>query len=133
MARFTGVRTSAVPGAASVSVSGHRLPYAPEWTSTVTTGYRHRLGLDAQVEWQVVGRQFGDDLNTVVGTTDGQRGLLPDYLYINGTLSWRLPRIQATVFTTVKNVDNRLVLVDRTRGMLPGTPRLVQAGVRWTF
>jgi hypothetical protein len=25
------------------------------------------------------------------------------------------------------------VLVDRTRGMLPGMPRLVQAGVRWAF
>ena len=67
------------------------------------------------------------------GTADGQRGLLPEYLLLNATVSWRLPRLNATVFTAIKNVDNRLVLVDRTRGMLPGMPRLVQAGVRWAF
>ena len=133
VARFAGVRTSAVGGAGAISVTGNRLPYAPEWTSTVTAGYRHRAGLDAQVEWQFHGRQFGDDLNTVAGTADGQRGLVPAYGILNGTLSWRLPRVSATVFTTVKNIDNRLVLVDRTRGMLPGMPRLVQAGMRWTF
>lgn len=133
VARFAGMRTSAVPGAGGVSVSGNRLPYAPEWTGTVTAGYRHRAGLDAQVEWHLVSRQFGDDLNTLVGTADGQRGLLPEYLLLNATVSWRLPRLHATVFTALKNVDNRLVLVDRTRGMLPGMPRLVQAGVRWAF
>jgi Fe(3+) dicitrate transport protein len=133
VARFTGARTSAVPGEGAVSVSGNRLPYAPEWGSTVTAGYRHRAGLDAQLEWQLVGQQFGDDLNTVLGSADGQRGSLPASLFLNSTVSWRLPRLQATIFTTVKNVDNRLVLVDRTRGMLPGHPRLVQAGVRWAF
>jgi Fe(3+) dicitrate transport protein len=40
---------------------------------------------------------------------------------------------RATLFLTVKNLFDGLSIVDRTRGILPGTPRLVQAGVRVGF
>ena len=33
----------------------------------------------------------------------------------------------------VKNLFDELYIVDRTRGILPGSPRLVQAGVRLRF
>jgi len=36
-------------------------------------------------------------------------------------------------FATVKNVFDELVLVDRTRGLLPGMPRLVQVGLQRDF
>ena len=40
---------------------------------------------------------------------------------------------RTTLFLTVKNLFDELFIVDRTRGILPGSPRLVQAGVRVGF
>ena len=131
-ARFVGTRLSSIPGFAQVSVSGNRLPYAPEHTLTASLGYIHPSGLLTTVEAVSVSSQFGDDLNTVVGTADGQRGLIPESTLWNATLNYKL-RVGPTVFFTVKNLFDRMVIVDRTRGLLPGIPRLVQAGVSFTF
>jgi Fe(3+) dicitrate transport protein len=132
VAEFTGTRFSSVGGFGSVSVSGNRLPYAPETTATFALGYRHRSGLDAQIEAQYVGGQFSDDLNTVAGTPDGQRGLIPAYTYWNAAATWRVLR-SASIFVTVKNLADRTFIVDRSRGLLPGHPRLVQVGTSWRF
>ena len=43
------------------------------------------------------------------------------------------PGLDATVFLTVKNVVDTLYIADRSRGLLPGPPRLVQAGVKMRF
>ena len=72
--------------------------------------------------------QFGDDLNTVAPTPDGQRGLIPAYTVWNTAVNYTIAR--STLFLTVKNLFDDLFIVDRTRGILPGSPRLVQAGVR---
>lgn len=133
IARFEGVRTSNVPGFSAISVSGNRLPYAPTTTASITTGYRHALGLDVQLEAQRVAGQFADDLNTVAGSPDGQRGLIPAHTYLNLAVSWRVPRRGASVFLAVKNLDGRLFIVDRSRGILPSHPRLVQVGTSWRF
>jgi Fe(3+) dicitrate transport protein len=127
-ARFTGLRFSSVPGSGSVSVSGNRLPYAPEQIATVAFGYTHPSGIDAQFEVVHTGEQFGDDLNTVAPTPDGQRGLLEPYTVWNAAVNYPVGR--STLFVTVKNLFDDLFIVDRVRGILPGSPRLVQAGVR---
>jgi Fe(3+) dicitrate transport protein len=132
VARFTGTRFSSVGGFGSVSVSGNRLPYAPETTATIALGYRHRAGLDAQIEAQYVGDQFSDDLNTVAGTPDGQRGLIPAYTYWNAAATWHMAR-GGSIFVTVKNLADSTFIVDRCRGLLPGHPRLVQVGTSWRF
>ncbi len=41
VARFEGVRFSSLPGSTERSVSGNRLPYAPERTLTASLGYTH--------------------------------------------------------------------------------------------
>jgi Fe(3+) dicitrate transport protein len=132
VAKFEGARFSTVPGFGATSVSGNRLPYAPEGTSTITLGYRHRIGLDAQIEAQQVGDQYGDDLNTVAGSADGQRGLLRGFTYWNAAATWRLPA-GGSVFFAIKNLSDRAFIVDRVRGILPGMPRLVQVGTTWRF
>jgi Fe(3+) dicitrate transport protein len=76
-------------------------------------------------------QQFGDDLNTVDPTPDGQRGLIPGYTVWNTAVNYTVSR--ATLFLTVKNLFDELFIVDRTRGILPGSPRLVQTGVRAAF
>lgn len=132
VARFAGVRTSSVSAFSTVSVSGNRLPYAPKSTVSASVGYLHEAGLSVQLEAQQVGDQFSDDLNTVEGTPDGQRGLIPAFTYWNAAASWRLP-LGGSVFVTVKNITDRTFIVDRSRGILPGHPRLVQGGVSWRF
>lgn len=131
VARFAGVRSSNVSGFAGVSVTGHRLPYSPEHLLTAGVGYTHSSGLDMFLEAVHTGRQFGDDLNTVAGTPDGQRGLLPRYTVWNLAVNHEIGR--ASVFVAVKNLLDEVYIVDRSRGILPGTPRLVHTGVRVRF
>ena len=38
-----------------------------------------------------------------------------------------------TMFIAVKNLFDRTVIVDRARGILPSAPRMVHAGVKFTF
>jgi Fe(3+) dicitrate transport protein len=133
VAKFTGVRTSNIPGSAAVSVSGNRLPYAPETTGAFTLGYRHEQGLDLQIEAQYISDQFTDDLNTVAGTADGQRGLIPAYTIWNLAASWRIPRVAGSIYLAIKNLADETFIVDRSRGILPGHPRLVQVGTSWRF
>lgn len=131
VARFAGTRYSSVPGFAKVSVQGNRLPYAPRHLFSGSLVYTHAGGMNLLLEGAAVSRQFGDDLNTVEPTPDGQRGLLPGHVFWNVTLNCPLEGRRTTLFLTVKNVFDRLVIVDRTRGILPSAPRLVQFGLRW--
>lgn len=135
VARFEGPRYSSIAGFRDVLVTGNRLPYAPERLATVAVGYAWGDHADGSIELVHVGDQFGDDLNTVTGTPDGQRGLLPAHTTWNASFNYRL-RVRAhslALFVAVKNVFDTLYIADRSRGLLPGPPRLVQAGVRLRF
>ena len=98
---------------------------------TVAVGYSHPRGFLVQVEAVHVGDQFADDLNSVAASADGQRGLIPAQTIGNVAVSWDLRRV--TLFVTAKNLLDELYLVDRSRGMIPGSPRLVQAGISTRF
>ena len=132
-AEFSGVRLSSVSGFARTSVSGNRLPYAPENLLTATVGYAHPSGFNTLLEAVYVGSQFADDLNTVNPTPDGQRGLLPSYTVWNATTNYNVEQLRTTFFFTVKNLFDRTYIVDRSRGILPSSPRLLQAGLKWRF
>jgi Fe(3+) dicitrate transport protein len=132
LARFEGVRYSSVPGFGTTSIAGNRLPYAPEHLLTAGVGYTHASGFDVNAEAVLVGDQFGDDLNTIAGSADGQRGLLPAYTLWNAAANYPVAR-SATVFVAVKNLLDSTVIVDRSRGILPSMPRLFQAGLRVRF
>lgn len=116
-----------------VRVTGHRVPYAPERTLTATIGLRHRAGIDLSAEAVHVGRQYGDPVNTRVLVADGQQGPLAANTIWNVAANWTAAPLGVTLFATVKNVFDAVVLVDRTRGLLPGMPRLVQLGLERRF
>jgi Fe(3+) dicitrate transport protein len=128
-AEFAGDRLSNIPGFTSVSVSGNRLPYAPRHTITAGAGYMRPSGLELFVEAVHVDSQFGDDLNSVAPSADGQRGLLPAHTVWNATANYDVPQWSSTFFVSVKNAFDELYIADRARGILPGPPRLLQAGV----
>lgn len=130
-AKFTGTRFSNVGGFGNVSVSGNRLPYAPEQLLNVILGHSHSRGVNTFIEGVYVGRQFGDDLNTVNPTANGQRGAIPSYTVWNATFNYEAEAVRSTFFITVKNLFDRAYIVDRSRGILPSSPRLVQAGIKF--
>ena len=133
VAKFVGQRFSNVAGFSDVSVSGNRLPYSPEHLHTIGLGYMHPDGLELFVEAVQVSSQYTEDLNTVEGSADGQRGRIPGQLTWNATASYGLENIGATVFVSVKNIMDRTQIVDRSRGLLPNSPRIWQSGIRFSF
>lgn len=129
-AEFGGVRRSSVPGFGQVSVAGNRLPYAPETLLTAILGYRHRRGFSAHLEAVYTGSQFADDLNSRAPSADGQRGLLESTLLWNASLGVELAAGKLSLYGTVKNLSDETAVVDRARGVLPTSPRLLQAGLK---
>ena len=122
---------STVPG----SAAGNRLPYAPETLVTAAFGYNHLVGVDARLEAVYVGSQYADFANTAdaAANGNGQVGEIAGFTVWNAALNYRLPVTGFGVFVTAKNLFDKVYIVDRTRGILPGAPRLVQAGVEYTF
>ena len=115
------------------STEGNRLPYTPRTLLTSSVGYSHPRGIDAFVENVFVGRQFGDDLNAVNPSANGQLGTIAAQTYWNATANYKVEKWRTTFFVTAKNIFDRTFIVDRARGILPSSPRLVQTGVKVRF
>lgn len=75
---------------------------------------------------------YTDDLNTVAVTANGQRGRMPGHVVWNVAIGYS-PTDALEVYGTVKNAADRTYVVDMTRGLLPGSPRLVQLGFAARF
>ncbi|MEO6120112.1 MAG: TonB-dependent receptor [Terriglobales bacterium] len=132
-ARFEGTRFSNIGGFSSVSVSGNRLPYAPRNTFNGSFGFVHSSGMELMLEGVYIGNQFGDDLNTIASSSDGQRGLLPGNTTWNAVVNYPVEHLHATFFIAVKNLADATHIVDRSRGILPNNPRTVQTGFRYRW
>lgn len=132
-ADFAGVRRSNIAGFTNVSVSGNRLPYAPEYIASAAVGYERGDWLTLQAEVQHTGEMFTDDLNTVAPSANGQRGLIDNATIWNFAANVTPQGTRTTFYATVKNAFDEVYIVDRARGVLPGAPQLWQAGVRVAF
>ena len=86
----------------------------------------------AQIEGVYTGAMYTDDLNTVAVTANGQRGRMPGHVVWNVAIGYS-PTDALEVYGTVKNAADRTYVVDMTRGLLPGSPRLVQLGFAARF
>jgi len=125
------------------SKEGNRLPYAPEHLVTATVGYSHPSGFDAHLETVFVAEQFGDFMNLESGADhpngvnsdaarSGQFGMVKDFAVVNFASTYRV-YTGLDLFVSVKNLLDKEYIVDRVRGILPGSPRLVQAGFKYEF
>jgi Fe(3+) dicitrate transport protein len=132
-ASFEGVRFSSVTGFGATSVSGNRLPYAPEWLLAAAIGYQWGEIASAEIEAQYTDAMFTDDLNSIPVIANGQRGKIEDVLILNAAANVNIPGTPLTVFVTGKNLTDELYVVDQSRGILPGGKRSFQAGVTFDF
>jgi Fe(3+) dicitrate transport protein len=136
VAEYRGTRFSSVSGFNTISIEGNRLIYSPKHLAAATLGYSHASGFDALVEAVHTGKQFGDDLNTIEVSPNGQRGLIPAYTAWNAAVNYRIGKLERyapTVFFAVKNLTDDTFIVDRRRGIMVGIPRLVHGGVKIRF
>ena len=140
-AEFRGNRNSNIQGTALLpgestiyNTNNNRLPYAPKNMLTAGLGYANRnFGFDGRVETQCISDMFGDDRNTYNPTPNGQRGIIRGWCVMNASANQYVKPINTTFFVTGKNLFDQLFMVDRTRGIYPGLPLLVQAGAKWSF
>lgn len=116
---------------ALVGVAGNRQPYAPEHVLTAAVGYATQR-LSMQFDLQYTGEQFTDFANTAQATADGQRGLIGSQTVLGASVSY-VPTERWSAFVAVKNLADRTYIVDRTRGIQVNQPRLVHAGLRFSF
>ena len=114
---------------ARVRVTGNRLPYAPEAMLTATIGARHAAGIDVRLDAVAVSEQFADPVNTRVLVSDGQQGPIAGSTLWNLTVNAPVLNTGVRAWLAVKNLTDRTVVVDRSRGLLPGMPRVVQVGL----
>jgi Fe(3+) dicitrate transport protein len=114
---------------------GNRLPYAPENLLNFGIGYSHPIGFSGELEFVYTSKQYSDFANTTTPPPNGsgQVGIIEGYTVINLALNYAVPGTGWTGFFTIKNVTDEQYIADRTRGILPGTPRLFQAGVQYRF
>ncbi len=131
---FRRVDTNAIVnnGAGGNSEAGNRMPYAPKHLLTAAIGYK-LASVDTQLEAVHVGEQFSDFANTEAASANGQLGKIAAYTIFNATLNYHFQPQQIKLFVAVKNLADKTYIVDRTRGILPGSPRLVQAGINYSF
>jgi Fe(3+) dicitrate transport protein len=85
------------------------------------------------VEGVAISEQFGDAANTRLLVSDGQQGPLSGNVLWNVTANVPVPRTTLSAWVAIKNLTDRTVVVDRTRGLLPGLPRLVQMGLSYSL
>lgn len=114
------------------SSAGNRQPYAPEHLLTAALGWEGG-GLDANLESVFVDEQYANFSNTRQTAASGQSGTIPSYVVWNAAVNYTIKPWNATLFLTVKNLFDKDYIIDRTRGILPGSPRLVQGGVKYAF
>lgn len=125
------------------SKAGNRSPYAPENLLTASVGYSHPSGFDAHFETVLVTDQNSDFLNldtaaehpkgaNSVEARSGQYGKIPAYVVVNLAGTYKVYK-GLDMYVSVKNLFDNTYIVDRVRGILPGSPRLVQAGFKYEF
>jgi Fe(3+) dicitrate transport protein len=123
--------------------TGNRQPYAPEYLVTPRIGYATK-NWDINLEMVYVSSQFGDFLNLKNGrlhplgpnsaeALSGMFGEIPSYAIFNFATTHNIERTNTDLYFTVKNLFDDEYIVDRTRGILPGAPRLFQAGLKQNF
>lgn len=131
-AEYSGRRFSSIPGFTNVSVTGNRLPYAPEWIARFAVGF-DTGAVQAELEAQYTGEMVTDDLNTGAPTPNGQRGLIDDAVQWNAAASWAVPNTPVKLLLSVRNLFDETSIVDRSRGILVNEPRLAQVGLELRF
>lgn len=121
-------------GNENVNVNGKRLPYAPELTLSTALNVESPFGTGIRFTFTYVGNQFADELNTKSPSNNGRIGEIPAYNLLDATIYHRIPKYNAQVNLSVKNLtDERYMATRRPEGIRVGLPRFITAGFEIKF
>ena len=119
-----------VAGTNKVNVKNNQLPYAPSLMINNSIEFESAKGAGIRLSGNFVGKQFADELNTVVASADGRNGLLTSRYITDLSAFARLSKKQVLFSLAVKNLTNeRYIVSRRPQGIRVGIDRQIVAGI----
>jgi Fe(3+) dicitrate transport protein len=117
-----------------VNIKGNELPYAPKYLSSFSVNVQTPYTFEFYFSGTYVGKQFTDELNTVIPSADGQSGLMSSYIVLDFNAKYHLESLNSSIFISVKNLtDERYIASRRPQGIKVGIPRLITGGIELSF
>ncbi len=117
-------------GSSRVNVKENKLPYAPEFLSSLLINLQTPFNFHINVSGSYVGKQFTDELNTINPSSDGQIGIMNSYFVLDLSVKYHLESLGSSLFISAKNLtDERYIASRRPQGIKAGIPRIVTAGL----
>jgi Fe(3+) dicitrate transport protein len=113
--------------------NGNYLPYVPMNTFTTAIGIS-KLGYYFRGEYQYIGKQYSDLINSPNESNDGNRGVIPEIGLVNSSFGYKHPEKKWSVFIAGKNLQDREYVSGRLPiGIQVGPYRQINAGVSFEF
>jgi len=131
--RFSANRFIPV-GANKLNVKNNLLPYAPSLMVNNSIEFESSKGAGIRLSGNYVGKQFADELNTVVASADGRNGLLTSRYITDLSAFARLSKKQILFSLAIKNLTNeRYIVSRRPQGIRVGIDRQIVLGmeIKW--
>lgn len=117
-----------------ININGNATPYAPNWTISSALALELPFGTGVRLTNTYVSDQYTDQLNTVAPSNNGRIGLMDAYNILDATIYHKIPKWNAAVNLSVKNLtDERYISTRNPEGIRVGLPRFITAGIDLTF
>ena len=119
---------------ASVNVKNNALPYSANAMMWNALGMNLQNGFGFRIAGNYIGSQYTDELNTASASSNGRTGQLKSRYIIDANAFYRIPKTNANLNVSVKNLSNeRYISTRRPEGIRVGLPRLLTAGFEINF
>jgi Fe(3+) dicitrate transport protein len=115
-------------------VKNNLLPYAPSLMVNNSIEFESSKGAGIRLSGNFIGKQFADELNTVVASADGRNGLLTSRYITDLSAFARLSKKQILFSLAIKNLTNeRYIASRRPQGIRVGIDRQIVLGmeIKW--
>ena len=117
-----------------ININGNWTPYAPNWFVNSAITLQTASGFGLRVAGNFVGKQFGDELNSVEPSVDGRTGIIPSYKVFDAVFTYDVARWNSRFTFSIKNLtDERYIASRRPQGIRVGIPRFIAAGYEFRF
>src|SRR3989339_44100 len=121
-------------GSSQVNVKENKLPYAPEFLSSLLINLQTPFNFQLNFSGTFVGEQYTDELNTIIPSPDGQIGMMNSYVVLDLNAKYHMESLGSSIFISVKNLtDERYIASRRPQGIKVGIPRMITAGLELSF
>lgn len=131
---YSGARFSEDRFQEGVNISGNRTPYAPEFFLSSALTFESQPGIGMKFTGTYSGSQFSDELNTEEASANGRTGEIPSYFVLDAVASYDVKKWNTQFNLSVKNLtDERYIASRRPQGIRVSLPRLITAGVGFSF